>query len=1370
MALPWVDYRSYQIADPLRGNPMPEPPAAQQAPADTGAYEAIIDALGSLLRAERDSMDTVIAQVLAETGARLRVDRICVLIRDDGFWHCTHEWHGSDLSPIKAEMINLPLESPLYTPEGLIGGQDTLLPDTSALPDSPLKQRLLENGTHTLASLPVCRDGQYVGLLSLSRVSTPGALPATLMPLLRPLSEGLFAVIARHRAEAALKQAEGAQREAVERLRATLAALPELMLEVDTDGRCVDFHCSRPELLASSPEAMIGRRIDESLPPDVAALQHQAMREALREGVSSPKEYELETGGIRRWYRATTARRVLPNGEVGFVFRIRDITDEHRQREQNDLLIAVTRQMTNLAVVLDDDLRVRWANPAFERQSGWTLAEIAGRPAADLMDNDIDPEVSERINAALTSRQPVNTELQKRNRAGEPYWIDLRLQPLQPGADGRGGFIVIETIITKRKQYEAALREMAARFEAANRRLLAAIEALEDAFVLFDADNRLVLCNTRYREMNHLIADVIRPGVSHSEIVRAGHRRGMYKHPPGKVEAQQEALLRAAEGEGYEDEIHYADGRVIRVFSRRMVDGGHVGLRTDITALRQAEQRLNDVIDGARVGTWDLDLNTNEEAVNEFWYRVLGYEPRDLPRLCRETWAALMHPDDRKHIEAELARVRAGESDRLETEFRMRHRKGHWVHLMARGHVTQRDSKGSAQRMSGVDIDITGWRRAEERLRAIMESTAVATWEYDNGVPFAWIDENYASMLGYRLDDLLPFSVEKFARLAHPDDLVRLTQKALDCHAEGKNNLSNEMRLRHRDGHWIWIMCKSRVQRWGPDGTIEAASGINIDITANREREAALARAKGALEIALAERQAAEQRLADIASVSDDWFWEIDTANRFTYLSEGARRATGTEPERLIGRSLDETGLTLLTRGDWSGFVRRIQARESFSDFIYRIDRSHRTAPLWLRLSGAPFFDATGRFAGYRGVGANVTAMMAAAERAESANQAKSRFLATMSHELRTPLTGVIGMAELLAESGISPEQRQMVQTIRDSGEGLLAVLNDVLDLAKIEAGKLEIVPRPFRPATLARRIEAHYRQKAHAKQLSLRVETGRGSEQHWRADPDRLLQILHNLVGNALKFTNRGEVAVKVSVEADTLKMAVVDTGIGMSKDQVERVVEAFEQADNRTARRFGGTGLGLSITHRLVDLMGGTIAIDSAPEQGTRVWLQLPVQTCSVRSDSASGTDTTGQNMDFTSLRVLVADDNGTNRLILKRMLEGMGVVVTVCDDGNAALNLYRPGCFDLLLLDIAMPGLDGVEALHAIRAREHAAEVKPVTALAVTANAMRHQVDDYLAAGFAGHLAKPFRKARLAETLSRHIHASGADGPAPREQAGR
>lgn len=388
-----------------------------------------------------------------------------------------------------------------------------------------------------------------------------------------------------------------------------------------------------------------------------------------------------------------------------------------------------------------------------------------------------------------------------------------------------------------------------------------------------------------------------------------------------------------------------------------------------------------------------------------------------------------------------------------------------------------------------------------------------------------------------------------------------------------------------------------------------------------------------------------------------------------------------------------------------------------------------------------------------------------AREKAEEVSRAKSVFLANMSHEIRTPLNGVLGMAEVLQSMVTTPEKQRMVATIRQSGETLLAVLNSILDMSKIEAGKLTLDRVPIRMPDLIFGIEALHRVKAEEKGLDLEVLCSGGRLQARLGDPHRLTQIINNLLSNAIKFTDSGEVRMIVSSKPGRpVLIEVSDTGIGMSEDQLARAFDSFEQAESSIARRFGGTGLGLSIVRQLVLSMGGSIDLESRVGDGTTVRVTLPLDEVELDIEPPS-TAPPINNLDMLKgRRVLVADDNPTNLLVLNEMLAPTGVAIVGATNGMEVVAAWqkaqdegRP--FDILLLDIRMPGKDGLEALKDIRVAEAARGLPPVPAIAVTANVMPQQVQDYMAGGFGTHLAKPLLRADLMKAIASMLLATAS-----------
>jgi two-component system, sensor histidine kinase len=379
--------------------------------------------------------------------------------------------------------------------------------------------------------------------------------------------------------------------------------------------------------------------------------------------------------------------------------------------------------------------------------------------------------------------------------------------------------------------------------------------------------------------------------------------------------------------------------------------------------------------------------------------------------------------------------------------------------------------------------------------------------------------------------------------------------------------------------------------------------------------------------------------------------------------------------------------------------------------------------------------------------------LMEARDAANAANIAKSQFLANMSHEIRTPLNGVLAMAEVMQRGDLADVQRERLNVVRQSGEQLLAVLNDVLDLSKIEAGKLELTEQDFDIERVAQSVRDGFAAIAQDKGLDFAVEVTPQVAGVWRGDADRLRQIFGNLVSNAVKFTNTGRVTARFeAADAGGLRLSVTDTGIGIAQGKIVTLFEKFTQADSSTTRQYGGTGLGLAICRELAQLMGGQVSVMSQEGIGSTFIVELPFR----RGDRAVVDPAAEpvQDVQQRSVRVLAAEDNLVNQKVLKAIVEPMDVELVIVGDGRAAVEAWRRGGFDVILMDIQMPVMDGIAAAKAIRDAERAEKLARTPILALTANALVHQVEEYLAAGMDGHVAKPIEISKLYDAMSRVI----------------
>ena len=375
-----------------------------------------------------------------------------------------------------------------------------------------------------------------------------------------------------------------------------------------------------------------------------------------------------------------------------------------------------------------------------------------------------------------------------------------------------------------------------------------------------------------------------------------------------------------------------------------------------------------------------------------------------------------------------------------------------------------------------------------------------------------------------------------------------------------------------------------------------------------------------------------------------------------------------------------------------------------------------------------------------------------AKDTAEEASRVKSQFLANMSHEIRTPLNGVLGMVQVMQAEATTPLQSERLRTIRESGQLLLHVINDILDFSKIEAGQLEMHSAKFEIVAVAHRSWATFIDAARAKGLTLDLIVAEPAKGVWTGDQARIGQILTNLLSNAVKFTETGRIALEVDKQGEALSLAVRDSGAGIAPEVLPKLFAKFSQADDSDTRRFGGTGLGLAISRQLAQLMGGDIEVESKLGEGSVFRVVLPLAQLAAEAVADDASTDTGDDAppkseaDDREIRILAAEDNPINQKVLEALLAASGVQLDIVGDGRQAVEAWKQTSFDLILMDIQMPDMSGVEACLEIRRLEAEGGLAPIPIIAVTANAMNHHLAEYYAAGMTGHVAKPVEAALL------------------------
>ncbi|WP_426041675.1 PAS domain S-box protein [Brevundimonas sp. TWP2-3-4b1] len=581
----------------------------------------------------------------------------------------------------------------------------------------------------------------------------------------------------------------------------------------------------------------------------------------------------------------------------------------------------------------------------------------------------------------------------------------------------------------------------------------------------------------------------------------------------------------------------------------------------------------------------------------------------------------------------------------------------------------------------------------------------------------------------------------------HPDDQQAVRDWCANAMETGEAG-EFQLRLMRSDGEERAVISQCRPE-CGPDGTTIALYGVFQDVTERVQAEETI--------------KASEARYRLLADNSTDIIATYGIDGVFRYLSPAIEGPMGYRPDEMVGQPAgdfmhpEDVDRVLAVFADYA----RSGPETPSPRVPYRGVRKDGSF-VWLEAHPKVIRDAIGQPIEFQDVVRDITetkaleeALIEARDVAEAGARAKSEFLANMSHELRTPLTSVIGFSGLLKGSQSLPDaERRFADRIATSSEALLSVINDILDYSKLEADAVGLDPMPFDPKAMAEGAAGIVEAQCVAKGLALDIEVEPGLPEALMGDEGRLRQVMLNFLSNAVKFTGHGRVLLNMGWADGRLRIAVTDSGIGIAADKIDALFDRFTQADASTTRVYGGTGLGLAISRRLIELMGGEIGADSRPGHGSTFWLEVPLD--------AARTSATVEAQTLAEVpagsRILMADDAAANRELVRAILGGWDIVLETFDDGAAAVQAAASGDYDLILMDVHMPVMDGLDATRAIRAMSGPVSRTPI--LALTANVQPEQVAACRAAGMDGHVGKPIQIRDLMATIANQLTASNVE----------
>ena len=1027
-----------------------------------------------------------------------------------------------------------------------------------------------------------------------------------------------------------------------------------------------------------------------------------------------------------------------------------------------DRLAKVAQRTSNAVVITDARGRITWVNEGYSRISGYSFEEALRRPAGAMLPSEPNDDATlERLRAALGAGTAFKGELLDRGKSGQPYWLDIEVQPLRDARGGLAGFMAIESDISQSKQAAQLLVQERAR-------LASILEGTNVGTWEWNVQTGEYRCNDRWADMigwtlrelepvsSQTWLDHIHPG----DVSRAG--KLLDKHFSGEVAYYE-----------FEGRMRHRAGHWIWVLDRGRVstwmsDGRPewmAGTQMDISARKEAEAQLHAsraFLDRAGrlagVGGWQLEIANEALVWTDELCRICEMPVGHVPRL--DEAIGFYSPEARPVIEHAVQEAMArGTPWDLELPFVTAKGRALWVRAL--GEVEYED--GRPVRLVGALQDVTARRAMEAELRhsdavkrSILDNLPCGLSVFNSQLELVSHNEQFKSLLELP-DALFAAPVTTFASIIDhnarrgeygPGDVEQIVNQAVararapTAHRferQRPNGIALEIRGAPMPGGGFVTTYTDITERKRTEATLQGTTALLRSVLDAASEVAVIATGRD-LKISVFNKGA--ERMLGYAA---DEVLDRHTPALFADATEVAARSA--EASLKFGRPIRGPAVLLAAellgeQREWT-FVRKDGSRLTVSMVV----TATRTE--------------AGEVSGYLGVAHDVTrqkeheeSLRQAMHRAEAANVAKSQFLANMSHEIRTPMNAILGMLALLQKTALTPRQLDYAGKTEGAARSLLGLLNDILDFSKVEAGKMVLDPHPFRVDQLLRDLSVILSTNVGQKPVEVLFDIDPALPRELVGDGMRLQQVLINLGGNAIKFTGQGEVVVRLrvierSASDVTLEFAVQDSGIGIAAEHQAHVFDGFSQAEASTTRRFGGTGLGLSICKRLVALMGGDLALDSTLGVGSRFHFKLRLPLADASAPPPSQPDGAAP------LRVLIVDDNATAREVMANMGQSLGWQVSLAADGAEALAMMQARAsaapYEAVFIDWQMPGIDGWETSQRMRELpgKHAAPlVVMVTAYGREMLALRSATEQ---AALDGFLVKPVTASMLFDALT-------------------